>query len=194
MAEHRLLLTPSADIAIRALRGKAAAVGALGTRIEGAGLSRRCYRLLAEGGSWSLYCCKHLYGRWRVVSPFEPEIVWVVAAGEHDGPQFYRQLSEELDIAGVGHGREQKPAVVVTRGGPRSALGAHDETTAHIPFPTLMTTTWPRFGAKLGLAFGRQVLGEEWLSTSDAEHLRDVLWGRETELGAAVCSGSGAAA
>lgn len=56
-----------------------------------------------------------------------------------------------------------------------------DETIAHIPFLSLKTTTWPRFGAKLGLAFGREILGEQWLSTADAAHLREILWGRETE-------------
>jgi hypothetical protein len=67
------------------------------------------YRLLADDGSWSFHCCKHLYGRWRVISTFEPEVVWIIAVGEHDGPRFYRRLSEELGIAGVGRGREQKP-------------------------------------------------------------------------------------
>ena len=93
-------------------------MGALGTRIEGAGLSRRRLPLLAEDGSWSLYCCKHLYSRWRVISTFELMIVWIVAVGEHDGPQFYRQLSEEWDIAGVGHGREQKPGCCGDEGWP----------------------------------------------------------------------------
>jgi hypothetical protein len=43
------------------------------------------------------------------VSTFESEVVWIVAVGEHDGPRFYKRLSGELGIAGVGHGREQKP-------------------------------------------------------------------------------------
>jgi HNH endonuclease len=41
---------------------------------------------------------------------------------------------------------------------------------------------WPRFGAKLGLAFGREVLGDEWLLTEDAGRLRRVLWDTEEVL------------
>ena len=51
-------------------------------------------------------------------STFEPEIVWVVVVGEHGGPQFYKQMSEELDIASVGHGREQKPGCCSDEGWP----------------------------------------------------------------------------
>jgi hypothetical protein len=124
VAEHRLLLTPSADIATRALRGKAPAEWErLEPELKTQGCRAGGYRLLAEDGSWSLYCCRHLFGRWRVISTFEPEIVWVVAVGEHDGPQFYRQLSEELDIAGVGHGREQKPGCCGNEGWP--VVGVH---------------------------------------------------------------------
>ncbi len=67
------------------------------------------YRLLGNDGNWSPYCCKHLYGRWRVITTFEPGIATVTAVGEHDGPDFYTQLSHELGISGVGRGREQKP-------------------------------------------------------------------------------------
>lgn len=110
MARHRLLLTPSADAAIRDLRGKEeAAWERLEPELKAQGCRAGGYRLLADDGSWSLYCCEHLHGRWRVISTFEPEIVWIIAVGEHDGPRFYKRLSEELDIAGVGHGREQKP-------------------------------------------------------------------------------------
>jgi hypothetical protein len=124
VAERRLLLTLSADTAIRTLRGKAAADWKrLEPELKAQGCRAGGYRLLAEDGSWSLYCCKHLHGRWRVISTFEPEVVWVIAVGEHDGPQFYRQLSEELDIAGVGHGREQKPGCCGEGGWP--AVGAH---------------------------------------------------------------------
>ena len=56
----------------------------------------------------------------------------------------------------------------------------HDETTASIRY-SLKTTVWPRFGAKLGLAFGRHVLGIDWLSTPQAAHLRDVLSGNDSE-------------
>jgi hypothetical protein len=46
---------------------------------------------------------------------------------------------------------------------------------------SLKTSLWPRFGAKVGLAFGRELLGESWLSTPQAAHLRDVLAGGESE-------------
>jgi hypothetical protein len=41
---------------------------------------------------------------------------------------------------------------------------------------SLLMTLWPRFGAKLGLAFGREVLGEQWLRSEDAARLRRLLW------------------
>jgi HNH endonuclease len=61
-----------------------------------------------------------------------------------------------------------------------SVEAVHDETTANIPY-SLKITVWPRFGAKLGLAFGRHVLGTDWLSTPQAAHLRDVLSGNDPE-------------
>jgi hypothetical protein len=54
------------------------------------------------------------------------------------------------------------------------------ESIANISY-SLDMLLWPRFGAKLGLAFGRQVLGEDWLSTPEAAHLRDVMWARESD-------------
>ncbi|MDX6584281.1 MAG: hypothetical protein QOI10_3465 [Solirubrobacterales bacterium] len=44
---------------------------------------------------------------------------------------------------------------------------------------TIDATLWPRFGAKNGLGFGREIFGEEWLSGPVASYLRDVLWGRD---------------
>ncbi len=35
---------------------------------------------------------------------------------------------------------------------------------------------WPRFGAKLGLGFGREVLGEDWLDSEVARYLQGVLY------------------
>jgi hypothetical protein len=37
---------------------------------------------------------------------------------------------------------------------------------------------WPRFGAKVGLGFGREVLGEAWLDSDLARYLQDVLFDR----------------
>lgn len=111
MARHQLRLTPSADAAIRELRGKPAQDwDRLKPELKAQGCRAGGYRLLGRDGSWSSYCCKHLHGQWRVISTFEPGIVWVIAVGEHDGPQFYRLLSNDLGILGVGRGREQKPA------------------------------------------------------------------------------------
>lgn len=119
MARHRLRLTPSADAAVRGLRGRpAAAWGRLEPELKAQGCRAGGYRLLADDGTWSLYCCKHLYGRWRVLSTFEPGIVWVIEVAEHDGARFYERLSEELRIAGVGHGREQKPDCCASDGWP----------------------------------------------------------------------------
>jgi hypothetical protein len=55
-----------------------------------------------------------------------------------------------------------------------------DDTTANIPY-SLKITVWPRFGSKLGLAFGRHLFGTAWLSTPQAAHLRDVLSGKDSE-------------
>lgn len=41
---------------------------------------------------------------------------------------------------------------------------------------SLSMTLWPRFGAKLGLAFGREVLGGDWLRSEEAARLRRLLW------------------
>ena len=45
----------------------------------------------------------------------------------------------------------------------------------HMNF-SLDVSLWPRFAAKLALAFGREVLGEPWLGTAQARHLRAVMW------------------
>jgi hypothetical protein len=48
---------------------------------------------------------------------------------------------------------------------------------ASVPL-TLDAHLWPRLGAKLALAFGREALGKTWLSGPRAAQLRDVLWRR----------------
>ena len=40
---------------------------------------------------------------------------------------------------------------------------------------SLPVKLWPRFGAKLGLAFGREALDDDWLLSEDASRLRRVL-------------------
>jgi hypothetical protein len=119
VASHRLRLTPSADTAVGDLRGRPAADWSrLEPELKAQGCRAAGYRLLAADGTWSSSCCKHLYGQWRVISSFEPGIVWVIAVAEHDGPEFYKRLSDELGIAGVGRGREQKPACCGEAGWP----------------------------------------------------------------------------
>jgi DNA-binding PadR family transcriptional regulator len=68
VASHRLLLTVSADAAVRGLRGRpAAAWGRLEPELKAQGCRAAGYRLLAGDGGWSSYCCKHLHARWRVI-------------------------------------------------------------------------------------------------------------------------------
>jgi hypothetical protein len=86
------------------------------------------YRLLGGDGNWSPYCCKHLHGQWRVISTFEPGSVWIIAVGQHDGPQFYKRLSEDLAISGAGRARDQKPACCGDEGWP--TIGATRATRA----------------------------------------------------------------
>jgi hypothetical protein len=42
----------------------------------------------------------------------------------------------------------------------------------------LSKTLWPRFGAKVALNIGRQLLGPGWVSSPYAAYLRELLWGR----------------
>jgi hypothetical protein len=66
------------------------------------------YRLLAPTGEPSEFCCKHLAGLWRVVTTFEPGVVWIVAVGQHDGPVFYRNLAKDYEIGAIGQRREHR--------------------------------------------------------------------------------------
>lgn len=43
------------------------------------------------------------------------------------------------------------------------------------------TFLWPRMGAKVALSAGHELLGDDWLVSTHACWLRDVLWGRPTE-------------
>jgi hypothetical protein len=125
VARHQLRLTPSADAAVRKLRGKPAEDwDRLKPELKAQGCRAAGYRLLGEG-VWSLYCCKHLHGQWRVISTFEPGIVWVIEVAEHDGPGLYKRLSDELGISAVGRRREEKPRCCSDDGWPTiDATGA----------------------------------------------------------------------
>jgi hypothetical protein len=123
VARHRLLLTPSADVAVKGLRGRPAADW---SRLEGELKAQGCraagYRLLGGDNNWSSYCCKHLHGKWRVITTFEPSIVWVIEVAEHDGPKLYKELAAELGISNIGHGREHKPDCCDRAGWPSVGL------------------------------------------------------------------------
>lgn len=80
------------------------------------------YRLLGRDGSWSAYCCKHLDRNWRAITTFDSRTVIVVAVGEHDGPAFYRRLSEELGISQIGQRRDEKPECCGPDGWPSVGL------------------------------------------------------------------------
>lgn len=130
MAEvFQLRATPSAAKAIEDLRGSARkAYEKLKPELQAQGCKAAGYRLLAADSPpgepiYSEFCCKPLLGKWRVITAFEEDVVWIVAVGEHDGDAFYRDLGESLGISGVGQRREAKPACCGSDGWP--ALGAN---------------------------------------------------------------------
>jgi hypothetical protein len=73
---------------------------------------------------------------------------------------------------------EQRGRELYGEGGFRiemSVEGTEDEGDVTIT-SRLKMDLWPRFGAKLGLAFGREALGEKWVGSEDAARLRRLLW------------------
>ncbi len=123
MATHRLRLTPTANAAIKGLRGKpAAGWSRLESELKAQGCGAAGYRLLGAGNNWSPYCCKHLYEKWRVITTFEPSIVWIIDVVEHDGPKLYKELATQLGISNIGQGREHKPACCREDGWPNVGL------------------------------------------------------------------------
>lgn len=67
------------------------------------------YRLLAEDGGLSEYCCKRLVEDWRTITTFEPGVVLLVALGRHDDRAFYADLAKTLEIGTSGRRRQEKP-------------------------------------------------------------------------------------
>lgn len=65
------------------------------------------YRLLAEDGGHSEYCCKRLVEDWRVITTFETSVVIVVALGRHDDRTFYAELATTLEISAAGRRRQE---------------------------------------------------------------------------------------
>lgn len=96
--------------AIDALRGRErASYDAAKLDLEAQGCRQAGYRMQAEDGGPSEYCCKHLYGELRLMTTFEDREVEIVAIGRHDGDDFYRRLSDEFGTSSVGQRRENKP-------------------------------------------------------------------------------------
>jgi hypothetical protein len=123
VAAHRLRLTPSADAAVNALRGKPAADWSrLEPELKAQGCRAAGYRLLGADSKWSSHCCKHLHGKWRVITTFEPSTVWVIEVAEHDEPGFYAELAKTLAIGAVGQKREHKPDCCGPDGWPNVGL------------------------------------------------------------------------
>ena len=67
------------------------------------------YRLPAEDGGLSEYCCKRLVEDWRTITTFEPGVVLLVALGRHDDRAFYADLAKTLEIGTSGRRRQEKP-------------------------------------------------------------------------------------
>jgi hypothetical protein len=119
----RIRATPAAQAAIEGLRGRArqrydafeAELRKQGCRVAG-------YRLLAERGEFSVFCCRKLVENWRVITTFELGLVIVVAVGRHDDEQFYAGLAKTLKIGAVGQRRAEKPGCCGDTGWP--SIGA----------------------------------------------------------------------
>jgi hypothetical protein len=102
--------TRSAAAAIDGLRGKAReSYEAFEAELRKQGCRVAGYRLLAEDGGHSDYCCKRLVEDWRVITTFEPGVVIVVALGRHDERGFYANLAKTLEIGAIGRRRKEKP-------------------------------------------------------------------------------------
>ena len=123
----KIQATPAADKAIRDLRGTTAKrYVQLENELRAQGCAAAGYRLLSpERGDFSVYCCKHLDRRWRVVTTFAPGVARIVAVGEHDGQAFYSGLASTLKISSIGTQREAKPPCCGDGGWP--SVGLADE-------------------------------------------------------------------
>lgn len=118
-ARFQILATERADEAIKGLRGEAKrSYERHKESLRDQGCRAAGYRLLDDDGSWSDYCCLHIYGKWRVITTFEDNTVYIVSVGQHDGDGFYGELGNTLKIRAVGARREQKPQCCGTDGWP----------------------------------------------------------------------------
>lgn len=118
-SRFRVQATPAADSVIRGLRGRARSdYAALEAALKAEGCRAAGYRLLNGTGLPSEFCCKHLRGRWRVITTFDPGVVAIVAVGEHDGPRFYRNLAKQYEVGEIGQNRDQRPGCCGEEGWP----------------------------------------------------------------------------
>jgi hypothetical protein len=102
--------TPAAAAAIDGLRGRARkSYEAFEDELRKQGCKVAGYRLLAEDGEYSEYCCKRLVEDWRVIVTFEPGVAIVVAVGRHDDRAFYADLAMTIEVGPIGQRREEKP-------------------------------------------------------------------------------------
>jgi hypothetical protein len=60
-------------------------------------------------------------------------------------------------------------------------LAPHGPLDVSFPFSIAMTL-WPRFAVKVALTVGREVYGEDWLTSEHGLLLNRLLWGRETDV------------
>jgi hypothetical protein len=108
--EFTVHATKAAAAAIDGLRGKARkSYVAFEVELRKQGCKVAGYRLLAEDGGHSEYCCKRLVEDWRAITTFEPGVVIVVALGRHDDRTFYAELAKTLEIGAAGPRRQEKP-------------------------------------------------------------------------------------
>jgi hypothetical protein len=102
--------TPAAAAAIDGLRGRARkSYEAFEAELRKQGCKVAGYRLLAEDGGYSEFCCRRLIEDWRAITTFEPGIAIVVAVGRHDDHAFYADLAKTIEIGPIGQRRGEKP-------------------------------------------------------------------------------------
>jgi hypothetical protein len=102
--------TPAVATAIDGLRGRARkSYESFEGELRKQGCRGAGYRLLAEDGGYSEYCCRRLVDDWRAIATFEPDVAIVAAVGRHDDRVFYADLSKALEIGASGQRREERP-------------------------------------------------------------------------------------
>jgi hypothetical protein len=111
----------------------------------------------------------------------EPRVSRVPRRTRHDetGTTLITEIGDSADIAAKELPKMEQRARELHGDGrfriETSIEHIRDEGTLSIA-TSLSMTLWPRFGAKLGLAFGREALGDDWLRSEDAARLRRLLW------------------